>query len=284
MSETEKPTGQHVRINQSLLSFLERPALRYMASRAPLWVTPDVMTAFGTFASILIFIGYIMVGKDFKAGEDNLRYNWWLIVSSIGFILNWVGDSLDGTIARFRHIERPRFGFFLDHSIDAFSAVLMFLGIGFSGLGNLQVTTFALIGYLLLMINVYLKTYVSGVFVMTNIGLGPTEIRIIAIIVNIFYFFKGQIYLTPKTFPGMYLPEHTTMMTLVMGVIGFILVTYFLVQSIVDAKGLSHVDEKARAQKIAEKEKEQSRVSKLEESKVKATRTASAPENQKPAA
>lgn len=284
MSDTEKPTGQHVRINQSLLSFLERPALRYMASRAPLWVTPDVMTAFGTFASILIFIGYIMVGKDFKAGEDNLRHNWWLMVSSLGFVLNWVGDSLDGTIARFRHIERPRFGFFLDHSIDAFSAVLMFLGIGFSGLGNLQITTFALIGYLLLMINVYLKTYVSGVFVMTNIGLGPTEIRIIAIIVNTFYFFKGQIYLNPKTFPGMYLPEHTTMMTLIMGVIGFILVSYFLIQSIVDAKGLSHVDEKARAQKIAEKEKEQSRVSKLEESKAKAARTASASETQKPAA
>ena len=284
MSEPEKPTGQHVRINQSLLSFLERPALRYMSSRAPLWVTPDVMTGFGTLASILIFVSYVMVGKGFSAGEDNLRYNWWLIMASLGFVLNWVGDSLDGTIARFRHIERPRFGFFLDHSIDAFSAVLMFLGIGFSGLGNLQITTFALVGYLLLMINVYLKTYVSGVFVMTNIGLGPTEIRIIAIVVNIFYFFKGQIYLNPKSFPGIYLPEHTTLMTLVMGVIGFILVTYFLVQSIVDAKGLSHVDEKARAQKIAEKEKEQSRLSKLEESKAKGARTASPSENQKPAA
>lgn len=283
MSETEKPTGQHVRINQALLSFLERPALRYMASRAPLWVTPDVMTAFGTFASILIFVAYIMVGKYFRAGEDNLRYNWWLIVASLGFVLNWVGDSLDGTIARYRHIERPRFGFFLDHSIDAFSAVLMFLGIGFSGLGNLQIITFALVGYLLLMINVYLKTYVSGVFVMTNIGLGPTEIRIIAIIVNVFYFFKGQIYLNPKTFPGIYLPENTTMMTLVMGVIGFILVTYFLIQSIMDAKSLSHVDEKARAQKIADKEKEQYRLRQHEESKIKGNKAVSPSEDQKQA-
>jgi archaetidylinositol phosphate synthase len=281
MSETEKPTGQHVRINQSLLGFLERPALRYMASRAPLWSTPDAMTAFGTFASVLIFVAYVMVGKDFRAGQDNLRYNWWLIVASLGFVLNWVGDSLDGTIARFRHIERPRFGFFLDHSVDAFSAVLMFLGIGFSGLGNLQITTFALIGYLLLMINVYLKTYVSGVFVMTNIGLGPTEIRIIAIIVNIFYFFKGQIYVNPKTFPGMYLPEHTTLMTLVMGVIGLILVTYFLIQSLLDAKNLSHVDEKARAQKIADKEKEQQRLRQQEESKSKGNKMTSASEDQK---
>lgn len=284
MSESEKPTGQHVRINQALLSFLERPALRWMASRAPLWATPDVMTAFGTLASILIFVSYVMVGKDFKAGQDNLRYNWWLIMASLGFVLNWVGDSLDGTIARYRHIERPRFGFFLDHSIDALSAVLMFLGIGFSGLGNLQITTFALVGYLLLMINVYLKTYVSGVFVMTNIGLGPTEIRIIAIIVNVFYFFKGQIYLNPKTFPGMFLPEYTTLMTLVMGVIGFILVTYFLVQSILDAKGLSHVDEKAKAQKIAEKEKEESRLRNLAEPKVKTKKKASASKEQKPAA
>ncbi|HSN93587.1 MAG TPA: CDP-alcohol phosphatidyltransferase family protein [Anaerolineaceae bacterium] len=279
MSESEKPTGQHVRINQSVLSFLERPALRWMSARAPLWVTPDVMTAFGTLASILIFVSYVMVGKDFKAGQDNLRYNWWLLIASLGFFLNWVGDSLDSTIARYRHIERPRFGFFLDHSIDAFSAVLMFLGIGFSGLGNLQITTFALIGYLLLMINVYLKTYVSGVFVMTNIGLGPTEIRIIAIIVNVFYFFKGQIYINSKTFPGIFLPEHTTMMTLVMGVIGFILVTYFLVQSILDAKSLSHVDEKARAQKIAEKEKEQYRLRQLEEAKIKANKTSSSSED-----
>lgn len=284
MSENDKPTGQHVRINQSLLSFLEKPALRWMSSRAPLWVTPDVMTAFGTFASVLIFIAYVMVGKDFKAGQDNLRYNWWLLVASLGFILNWVGDSLDGTIARFRHIERPRFGFFLDHSIDALSAVLMFLGIGFSGLGNLQITTFALVGYLLLMINVYLKTYVSGVFVMTNIGLGPTEIRIIAIVVNVFYFFKGQIYLNHKSFPGMYLPEHTTLMTMVMGVIGLILVTYFLVQSIVDAKSLSHVDEKARAQKIAEKEKEQQRLRQLEEAKVKAAKKATNSKKQDPVA
>lgn len=284
MSDTEKPTGQHVRINQALLSFLERPALRWMASHAPLWVTPDVMTAFGTFASILIFFSYVMVGKDFRAGADNLRHNWWLIVASLGFFLNWVGDSLDGTIARFRHIERPRFGFFLDHSIDAFSAVLMFLGIGFSGLGNLQVSTFALVGYLLLMINVYLKTYVSGVFVMTNIGLGPTEIRIMAIMANLFFFFKGQIYLNPKTFPGMFLPEHTTLMTLVMGIITAVLVTYFLVQSMVDAKALSHVDEKARAQKIAEKEKELNRLRKLEESKGKGVKVVTTPEDQKPIA
>lgn len=283
MSESEKPTGQHVRINQSLLGFLERPALRWMSARAPLWVTPDVMTAFGTFASILIFVAYVMVGKNFKDGEDNLLYNWWLMIASLGFILNWVGDSLDGTIARYRHIERPRFGFFLDHSIDAFSAVLMFLGIGFSGLGNLQITTFALVGYLLLMINVYLKTYVSGVFVMTNIGLGPTEIRIIAIIVNVFYFLKGQIYLNPKTFPGMYLPEHTTLMTLVMGVIGFILATYFLVQSFMDAKSLSHVDAKAKAQKIADKEKEQRRLRQLEESKADGKKMAAASKDQEQA-
>jgi uncharacterized membrane protein len=116
---------------------------------------------------------------------------------------------------------------------------------------------------------------------MTNIGLGPTEIRIIAIIVNIFYFFKGQIYVNPKTFPGMYLPEHTTLMTLVMGVIGLILVTYFLIQSLLDAKSLSHVDEKARAQKIADKEKEQQRLRQQEESKSKGNKMTSASEDQK---
>lgn len=278
MTETEKPTGQHVRINQSLLGFLERPALRWMASRAPWWVTPDVMTGFGTFASILIFFAYVMVGKDFRAGQDNLRYDWWLMVASLGFFLNWIGDSLDGTLARYRHIERPRFGFFLDHSIDAFSAVLMFSGIGLSGLGNLQIATFALVGYLLAMINVYLKTYVSGVFVMTNIGLGPTEIRLLAIIVNTFYFFKGQIYLNPKTFPGKYLPEYTTLMTLVLAGLALLLLIYFIVQSLTDAKGLSHVDEKARAQKIADREKEMLRLRKLEEEKAKALKQAGSTE------
>ncbi|MEA4811536.1 MAG: CDP-alcohol phosphatidyltransferase family protein [Anaerolineaceae bacterium] len=279
MSESEKPTGQHVRINQTLISFLERPALKFLSSHAPLWVTPDLMTGLGTVASILIFFSYVMVGRDFKAGQDNLLHNWWLIIAALGFFINWVGDSLDGTIARYRHIERPRFGFFLDHAIDGLSAVLMFIGIGLSGMGSLQIATFALVGYLLAMINVYLKTYVTGVFVMSNIGLGPTEIRIIAIAVNLFYFFKGQVYLNPKTFPGMYLPEHTTLMTLILGFLAFLLGVYYVVQSFLDAKSLSHVDEKARAQKIAEREKEQRRLLKQADAKARMNKSMSAAED-----
>ncbi len=170
------------RINNIILGPLERPALKWLAERMPAWVTPDLLTGFGFAASLLIFAGYALTNVD----------KGFLWLASLGFVLNWFGDSLDGTLARFRGIERPRYGFFVDHVIDAFSEVLIFLGIGLSPYVDFNIASLALVGYLLLSILVYITTYVNGVFRISYIRLGPTEMRFIAILANCVVFFLGN--------------------------------------------------------------------------------------------
>lgn len=172
----------HQRINNILLGPLERPALNWLARHMPAWITPDELTGVGMFAAVLIFLGYTLTVYD-------KNFLW---LASFGFVLNWFGDSLDGTLARLRHIERPRYGFFIDHTIDAASEVLVFLGIGFSAYVSFKWAALALIGYLLLSVLVYITTYVKGVFRISYIGLGPTEMRVIAILGNLVVFFAGN--------------------------------------------------------------------------------------------
>src|SRR5512147_2001859 len=112
----------HRRVNDILLGPLERPALQWLAARLPAWVTPDLLTGLGLFASVIIFLAYTATNLD----------KGFLWLASLGFVLNWFGDSLDGTLARYRKIERPRYGFFVDHIVDAASECMVFLGIGLS--------------------------------------------------------------------------------------------------------------------------------------------------------
>jgi archaetidylinositol phosphate synthase len=172
----------HQRVNNILLGPLERPALKWLAARMPAWVTPDGLTGLGLAAAVLIFVSYALTNLD--------RGFLWL--ASLGFLINWFGDSLDGSLARERHIERPRYGFFVDHTIDAFSEVLIFLGIGLSPYVNFDIACLALIGYMLLSVLVYITTYVNGVFRISYIRLGPTEMRAIAILANSVVFFVGN--------------------------------------------------------------------------------------------
>jgi phosphatidylglycerophosphate synthase len=172
----------HQRVNNILLGPLERPALKWLAARMPAWVTPDGLTGLGLAAAVVIFFGYTLTNLD--------RGFLWL--ASLGFFINWFGDSLDGSLARERGIERPRYGFFIDHTVDAFSEVLIFLGIGLSPYVNFDIACLALIGYMLLSVLVYITTYVNGVFRISYIRLGPTEMRMIAILANTLVFFVGN--------------------------------------------------------------------------------------------
>ncbi len=167
------------RINNILLGPLERPALAWMAKKMPAWVTPDLLTLTGLLATVIIFVSYILTNR-------NPAFLW---LASFGFVLNWFGDSLDGTLSRYRHIERPRYGFFIDHTIDAISEVLIFLGLGLSPYIDFRIACLFLIGYLLLSILTYIATYVNGVFRISFLKLGPTEMRLIAIFINTFLFF-----------------------------------------------------------------------------------------------
>ena len=228
----------HKRENDILLGFLERPALKWLAARMPAWVTPDVLTWIGILASILIFISYALTNVS----------EYFLILASFGFVLNWFGDSLDVTLARYRHIERPRFGFLIDHFVDAISTVLIFIGLGISPYVDITVASMGVIAYLLVSIMVYLITYVTGVFNITSAKIGPTEIRVLAIIANTTMLIIGN----PKVNLPIFGP--TTLYTLFVGFIALLMTLYFLINTSIQARKLQLLDEK-RLERKQEKQK-----------------------------
>jgi phosphatidylglycerophosphate synthase len=102
----------------------------------------------------------------------------------MGFVINWYGDSLDGTLARVRNLQRPVYGYYLDHTIDAINEVIIFVGVGLSGLIHLEIALLALVMYLLMTINVSINAHLKKEFRLTYAKMGPTEFRIIMIIIN----------------------------------------------------------------------------------------------------
>ncbi len=172
----------HKRVNDILLGPLERPALQWLAAHMPTWVNPDVLTIIGVFGTFVTFFGYWLT-------HFHEAFLW---LASLGFVINWFGDSLDGTLARYRKIERPRYGFYVDHLVDAVNEVMIFLGIGLSPYVRFDIACLALIGYLLLSILVFVRMCVFGVFQISFGRLGPTEIRVIAILANTWVFFFGN--------------------------------------------------------------------------------------------
>ena len=220
----------HKRVNDILLGPLERPALQWLAAHTPAWATPDTMTAVGIVGSILIFTGYCL-------SNVHPAFLW---MSSLGFVINWYGDSLDGTLARYRKIERPKYGFFVDHTVDAFSELLVVLGLGLTPYVRFDIACLALIGYLLLSVLVYIRTYVEGVFKISYGKLGPTEIRVLLIIINTFMFFAGS--------PEVELPfGSVAIIDLLVGAIAAILTAIFIVSSIRHAGELAKLDERGAA-------------------------------------
>lgn len=175
-------TEQSKRIQTSILNKAEKKVLVWMAERLPSWVTSDMMTFLGSFGAIIIAVGYILSSKNIT----------WLWLSSAGFIVNWFGDSLDGTIARVRNQQRPKYGFFLDHNVDCLNEAAMFIGAGLSPLMHLNMALLLFTGYLLLSVYVYISAHLKGEFKITYIKMGPTEFRLIVIMVNtLFIYCKG---------------------------------------------------------------------------------------------
>lgn len=178
-----KVVNQHTRVNDIILGPLERPALQWFAAHMPIWVTPDTCTVIGVSGAFTAAIGYGL--SNFNPG--------WLWLASLGFVLNWFGDSLDGTLARYRRIERPLYGYYIDHATDAVCQVIIILGMGISPYVSFNIACLALISYLLLSVLAYLRTYVAGEFKISYGRLGPTESRLIAVLLNtVMYFFGIQ--------------------------------------------------------------------------------------------
>jgi phosphatidylglycerophosphate synthase len=168
--------GQHVRSSGSILAQSEKRVLQKLAAALPSWVMPDHLTSLGLLASTLVGVGYMLTNQ----------HPHWLWLVNFAIALNWFGDSLDGTVARYRRIERPRYGYYLDHLTDAYSTLLIGLGLGFSPYMLLSVGLGIVVAYLLLSINVYLETHAFAEFTFSYGSFGPTETRIALIILNIF--------------------------------------------------------------------------------------------------
>lgn len=162
------------RIQTSILNAAEKKALVWMAERMPKWVNSNMLTGIGTFGALVIAAGYIL-------SNLNLNYIW---LASFGLLINWFGDSLDGTLARVRNTQRPVFGYYLDHTMDVFNEFFMFIGVGLSAMMHLYVVIGLYIIYILLTLNVSINAHLRREFRITYAKLGPTEFRIIAIIIN----------------------------------------------------------------------------------------------------
>jgi archaetidylinositol phosphate synthase len=162
------------RNKQFLLARAEARVLERIARRLPRRVLPDHMTALGVLAAVGIAGAYLLSNGD-KA---------WLWAASALLVVHWLGDSLDGTLARVRKIERPKYGYYLDHLVDAVATALIGLGLGLSPWMLLSVGLLIVIAYLVLSINTYLETHAFGVFTLGYGRLGPTEARLALIALN----------------------------------------------------------------------------------------------------
>lgn len=181
MTKTRE-TDNRQRVNASLLSGFERVALPWMAKRLPNWITPDWLTGFGLISGLLIGAGYLLTHYHLA----------WLWIANLGLVLHWWADSLDGTLARVRHIERPKYGFFVDHYSDAVTVSVITIAMGLSPIMDLTVALLITIGYHSLSILVYLVTIAREDFKISFGKLGPTEVRLIIFAANTLVFFLGN--------------------------------------------------------------------------------------------
>jgi archaetidylinositol phosphate synthase len=152
-----------------LTAELERKTLAALAARMPAWVQSDHLTALG-------FLATMGAGASYAASRVS---RWWLLATVVCFALNWFGDSLDGTLARYRRQERPRYGFYIDHMVDVIGAVYVFGGLGVSGLVTPGLALVALVAYLLAAVHACLTSYTVGTFKISYGPLGVTELRLL---------------------------------------------------------------------------------------------------------
>ncbi len=160
----------------SVLAPVERTILRALARRMPAWINSDHLSVLGLGAMLMAGVGY-------AASRQNPLM---LHVVNLCIFLNWFGDSLDGTLARYRDRQRPRYGFYVDHIIDTFGAMFLIFGLAISGFMSERVAAAMLVVFLMLAINSYLTAYALGVFKISHWKMGPTELRLLLCIGNLY--------------------------------------------------------------------------------------------------
>lgn len=172
------------RIHNGLTSNPEKRALIWMAERTPRWIHPDHLTLLGFLAQVMAGISYALA-----------RWNRYWLLAVIGFLaLNWLGDSLDGTIARVRQKMRPRYGFYVDHIVDSFGGLALMAGLALSGYMHPSIATGLLVAFLLLSIQSYLATYTLGEFQLSFWNFGPTELRMLLAAGNVALLYRPMVF------------------------------------------------------------------------------------------
>jgi phosphatidylglycerophosphate synthase len=169
MSRAGHAAAKHSRLNTGVLADLEKRTLIWMAERLPRWVTSDHLSAVGVS-------GMVAVGAAFAAGGT---YAWALPLVVVALALNWFGDSLDGTLARVRRQQRPRFGYYVDHVLDIVGTAFLFAGLVLGGHVTPVLAMLLLAAYFAVMAEVFLATAARGKFRMAFMGMGPTELRLV---------------------------------------------------------------------------------------------------------
>ena len=224
MAPSEKPALKPIdRIQENLLARNERRVLNWFCARMPDWVVPDVLTAFGMVGALMVFAGYVAS----SLGDA------WLWLSIAGYVVQWFGDSMDGSLARFRKTERPRYGYFLDHSCDGLATTLVVVGIGLSGYVKLEVALIALAGYLLLSIHAFISVRVLGELKLSYLNAGPTELRLVLITMTLAMIAAGS----QNALLGMF-----TWFDVFVGAVGCLLILLFILQTWTTARRLA-IDE-----------------------------------------
>jgi len=179
------------RINASILGAFERPALAWMADRLPPRIVPDHLTTLGVMGALLAAVGFVLSRWSLT----------WLWLACAGLLFNWLGDSLDGTLARRRGIERPRYGFFIDHTTDMLSQTAIFLSLGASPCTHFGVACLGLIAFLMMFVYTLIGAQVHNVMRITYLGFGATEIRALLLLGNLLVMAFGVLQFRPNIPP-----------------------------------------------------------------------------------
>jgi archaetidylinositol phosphate synthase len=179
-----RPFPDMLRVQESWVAGAEKRALLWLAARTPDRIGPDHLTVLGFVAQIGAGVSYALALRD--------RY---ALLAVIGFLaLNWLGDSLDGTLARARQQQRPRYGFYVDHMVDSFGALALMGGLALSGYMHPWIAIGLLIAFLMLSVQSYLATHALGEFRISFWRFGPTELRILLAVGNLALFWKPMVH------------------------------------------------------------------------------------------
>jgi len=185
-----RPFPEMLRVQESWVAVVEKKILLWLAERTPEAIGPDHLTVLGLVAQIGAGICYALAAR-----------NRWALLGVIGCLaLNWLGDSLDGTLARVRQRQRPRYGFYVDHMVDSLGALALMGGLALSGYMHPAIAIGLLIAFLMLSIQSYLATHALGEFRISFWRFGPTELRILLAVGNLALFWKPIVHFLGGTY------------------------------------------------------------------------------------